>query len=179
MADSDESSQTAAAAGQQYNLKWTNYSNNILQVFSDHLVQECLVDVTLFCEGRLVKAHKIMLSACSLYFREIFDVYTDRQPLVILNGVRFDVLKQLIEFMYRGEVKVQDADVADLLQLAETLQVKGLCSVREKSGGLLPTELPGNGDGGGSKETPPQSQPASRNTTKDKKTTTIEVRKRL
>lgn len=67
-------------------------------------------------------------------------MYTDRQPLIILNGVRFTDLKQLIEFMYRGEVKVQDADVETLLQLAETLQVKGLCNVREKSGGVLPTE---------------------------------------
>lgn len=112
----------------------------MLQVFSDHLVQESLVDVTLVCEGHLVKAHKIILSACSFYFREIFEVYTDRNPLIILNGVRFCDLKQLIEFMYRGEVKVQDADVEHLLQLAETLQVKGLCSVREKSGGLLTTE---------------------------------------
>lgn len=140
MANTEDSSLNPSAKGQQYNLKWTNYTNNILEVFSDHLVQECLVDVTLVCDGHLVKAHKIMLSACSLYFREIFEVYTDRQPLIILNGVRFNVLKQVIEFMYRGEVKVQDADVADLLQLAETLQVKGLCSVREKSGGLLPTE---------------------------------------
>lgn len=169
MADPDAPAQVPSNEGQKYNLKWTNYSNSILQVFLDHLVQECLVDVTLFCEGRLLKAHKIMLSACSRYFREIFGVYTDKQPLIILNGVRFDVLQQLIEFMYRGEVKVQDADVADLLQLAETLQVKGLCSVREKSGGLLPT--PATNEGGNGKETPPQSQESPEKSAKEQKTT--------
>lgn len=54
---------------QQYNLKWTNYMNNILQVFSEHLTQQSLVDVTLFCEGQVIKAHKIVLSASSTYFK--------------------------------------------------------------------------------------------------------------
>lgn len=157
MAGFDNSAHIPSAKSQQFNLKWTNYTSNILQVFSDHLLQESLVDVTLVCEGRLVKAHKIILSACSFYFREIFEVYTDRQPLIILNSVRFNVLKQLIEFMYRGEVKVQETDVEDLLQLAESLQVKGLCSVREKSGGVLPTTPGDEVDGGFNKDAqPPQ-----------------------
>lgn len=55
-------------APQQYNLKWTNHTNNILQVFAEHLMYESLVDVTLSCEGHFIKAHKMMLSACSPYF---------------------------------------------------------------------------------------------------------------
>lgn len=37
-------------------------------MFAAHLTYESLVDVTLSCEGNLIKAHKIMLSACSPYF---------------------------------------------------------------------------------------------------------------
>lgn len=39
-------------------------------------------------------------------------------------------LKQIIEFMYRGEVKVLETELDSLLAVAESLQVKGLSSVR-------------------------------------------------
>jgi hypothetical protein len=33
-----------------------------------------LVDVTLSCEGRKIPAHKMLLSACSSYFKGLFKV---------------------------------------------------------------------------------------------------------
>lgn len=65
-------------------------------------------------------------------FQEIFKVYTEKNPLIVLNGMHFNDLKQLVEFMYRGEVRVQSEDIDSLLCLAENLQVKGLCNVRTK-----------------------------------------------
>ncbi|KAG8283662.1 hypothetical protein J6590_011028 [Homalodisca vitripennis] len=41
-------------------------------------------------------------------------------------------IKLVIDFMYRGEVKVQECDLGGLLLAAETLQVKGLANVRNK-----------------------------------------------
>jgi hypothetical protein len=35
---------------------------------------EDLVDVTLSCEGKRIRAHKMLLSACSTYFRDLFKV---------------------------------------------------------------------------------------------------------
>jgi hypothetical protein len=35
---------------------------------------EELVDVTLSCEGKRIRAHKMLLSACSTYFRDLFKV---------------------------------------------------------------------------------------------------------
>lgn len=35
---------------------------------------EDLVDVTLSCDGQLFKAHKVVLSMCSSYFRNVFKV---------------------------------------------------------------------------------------------------------
>jgi hypothetical protein len=32
------------------------------------------VDVTVSCEGKVIKAHKVILSACSDYFRDVFRV---------------------------------------------------------------------------------------------------------
>lgn len=59
-------------------------------------------------------------------------MYVEKNPLIVLNGMRFNDVKQLVEFMYRGEVRVQSEDIDSLLCLAESLQVKGLCNVRTK-----------------------------------------------
>lgn len=49
-----------------------------------------------------------------------------------MNGVKFLNLKQIIEFMYHGEVKIMEEELESLLALAETFKVKGLSNVRNK-----------------------------------------------
>ena len=59
---------------QKFCLKWDGFQTSVISVF-DHLRQdEELVDVTLCCEGHRVSAHRMMLSACSPYFRDILKV---------------------------------------------------------------------------------------------------------
>ncbi|KDR16421.1 uncharacterized protein LOC110832614 [Zootermopsis nevadensis] len=120
------------ATGQQFNLRWNNHTNNILQVFLEHLSSENLVDVTLSCQGQFLKAHKMILSACSPYFQELFRQHQVQHPIIIMNGMKFIDMKLVIEFMYRGEIKVLEAELEGLLAAAETLQVKGLSNVRNK-----------------------------------------------
>lgn len=59
---------------EQVFLKWNNFENNLASGFADLLQQEAMVDVTLAVEGKLVQAHKIVLSICSSYFRNMFQV---------------------------------------------------------------------------------------------------------
>lgn len=59
---------------EHYCLKWNNYQSNIVQALSNLKVDEDLVDVTLSCEGKTIKAHKVILSACSDYFKDVFRV---------------------------------------------------------------------------------------------------------
>lgn len=49
-----------------------------------------------------------------------------------MNGIKFTNLKQIIEFMYHGEVKVIEEELESLLALAESFKVKGLSNVRNK-----------------------------------------------
>lgn len=51
-------------------------------------------------------------------------------PVIIINGMKYSDVKQVIDFMYRGEVKVLEAELDSLLAVAESLQVKGLSTVR-------------------------------------------------
>lgn len=58
----------------QFSLKWNNFQSNLATGFHDLLQEEMMVDVTLAAEGKFLQAHKIILSVCSPYFKDLFKV---------------------------------------------------------------------------------------------------------
>ena len=59
---------------QQYCLKWNNYQTSLSSSFKDLLANEKFVDCTLTCGlagGQTIHAHRVVLSACSPYFRQV------------------------------------------------------------------------------------------------------------
>jgi len=119
---------------QQYCLRWNNHQHNLLSVFEDLLNHEAFVDVTIACDGLNLKAHKMVLSACSPYFQSMFYNTPDRHPILFLKDVRYHEMKALLEFMYRGEVSVDQENLSSLLKVAESLKIKGLAEVNESHG---------------------------------------------
>lgn len=63
-------------------------------------------DVTLACEGKMLKAHRVVLSACSTFFNTILTTYGEKDPIIIMKDSKFDDVKCLVDFMYRGEINV-------------------------------------------------------------------------
>ena len=118
---------------QQYCLRWNNHQHNLLSVFEDLLNHEAFVDVTLACDGLQLKAHKMVLSACSPYFQSLLYNTPDRHPIVFLRDVRYHEMKALLEFMYRGEVSVDQENLSSLLKVAEGLKIKGLAEVNDQA----------------------------------------------
>ncbi|CAB3371582.1 Hypothetical predicted protein [Cloeon dipterum] len=114
---------------QQYCLRWKYHHNNLQVMFSQLLERESFCDVTLACEGKLLRAHKVVLSACSTYFDQIFTQHDSKNPIVILKDVKYEDIKALVEFMYRGEINIEQSHLASLLKTAEELKVKGLAEV--------------------------------------------------
>lgn len=114
---------------QQFCLKWNNHQMNLLTVFDQLLQSEAFVDVTIACDGQSLKAHKMVLSACSPYFQSLFIDNPCQHPIVILKDVRYEEIKCIIDFMYKGEVNVSQDQLSALLKTAETLKVKGLAEV--------------------------------------------------
>ncbi|XP_021914812.1 broad-complex core protein isoforms 1/2/3/4/5-like isoform X5 [Zootermopsis nevadensis] len=112
--------------GEQFSLRWNNFHNNLTAGFHALLQEEDLVDVTLAAGGQFVHAHKIVLSVCSPYFKELFKVNPCKHPIVILKDVGHKELVAILQFMYQGEVNVQQEDLATFLKTAELLQIKGL-----------------------------------------------------
>ncbi|KAL0281234.1 UNVERIFIED_CONTAM: hypothetical protein PYX00_002284 [Menopon gallinae] len=109
-------------------LRWNSYHSNMQNTFPSLLNNEQFVDVTLACDGRSIKCHKVMLSACSPYMEELLSSNPCQHPIIFLKDMKFWQLQALVDFMYRGEVNVTQDKLPSLLSAAEALQIKGLAS---------------------------------------------------
>ncbi|XP_043284388.1 protein bric-a-brac 2 isoform X15 [Venturia canescens] len=118
---------------QQFCLRWNNHQSTLIQNFDTLLESGTLVDCTLAAEGKYLKAHKVVLSACSPYFEGLLSEHYDKHPVFILKDVKFKELKAMMDYMYRGEVNISQDQLAALLKAAESLQIKGLSE--SKTGG--------------------------------------------
>lgn len=115
---------------QQYCLRWKYHHSNLQTMFSQLLDRGCFCDVTLACEGQLIRAHRVVLCACSTFFDSVLSNYaSERDPIIIMKDVTFAEVKCLIEFMYKGEINVEHASLPSLLKTADDLKIKGLAEV--------------------------------------------------
>ncbi|XP_018907203.1 uncharacterized protein [Bemisia tabaci] len=115
-----------AGDNQQFCLRWNNHQSTLISVFDSLLESGTLVDCTLAAEGQYLKAHKVVLSACSPYLELLLSQHYEKHPIVILKDVKFQELKSMMDYMYRGEVNITQDQLATFLKAAESLQIKGL-----------------------------------------------------
>ncbi|XP_046676110.1 sex determination protein fruitless-like isoform X2 [Homalodisca vitripennis] len=111
---------------QQFSLRWNNYVSQLTDAFGSLRYEEDLVDVTLSCEGGRLKAHKMLLSACSSYFRDIFKENPCQHPVIVFRNVKLRDLQAILDFVYKGEVNVLQEHLESFLGTAELLEIKGL-----------------------------------------------------
>lgn len=82
--------------------------------------------MTLACDDEQLQAHKVILSACSPFFRTVLRRNRHEHPLLYLKGVKYADLVSVLNFMYHGEVNVAQEELNSFLAVAEDLKVKGL-----------------------------------------------------
>ena len=80
---------------QQFCLRWNNFQANITSQFEALRDEEDFVDVTLACDGQRLKAHKVVLSACSPYFKELFKVCNDTLLRMFPYFSKYRILRHL------------------------------------------------------------------------------------
>ncbi|XP_017006006.2 longitudinals lacking protein, isoforms A/B/D/L isoform X4 [Drosophila takahashii] len=134
---------------QQFCLRWNNHQSTLISVFDTLLENETLVDCTLAAEGKFLKAHKVVLSACSPYFATLLQEQYDKHPIFILKDVKYQELRAMMDYMYRGEVNISQDQLAALLKAAESLQIKGLSDNRTGGGAAPKPESSGQHHRGG------------------------------
>ncbi|RWS25596.1 Protein bric-a-brac-like protein [Leptotrombidium deliense] len=122
---------SSTGSQQSYCLRRNNHQSDLVDDLEHMLNDESLVDVTLLCDEGTIRAHKLILSACSSYFRSIFSKLSNplHYPVIIIKDMPFCDLKAIIEYIYRGEVNVPHEQLPSVLKSAELLKVKGLLDV--------------------------------------------------
>ncbi|XP_011155118.1 uncharacterized protein LOC105192587 isoform X1 [Harpegnathos saltator] len=122
-------------------LRWNSYHSNMQNSFPSLLDSEQFVDVTLACEGRSLKCHKMILSSCSDYLADLLRENPCQHPIILMKDLKFWEVEALVKFMYRGEVNVAHDKLSQLLNAAEALQVKGLAGPSPSSQSAKPPLL--------------------------------------
>ena len=114
-------------------LKWNDFASNLGSSLQDLRRESNLFDVTLMCgDSSVIQAHKLVLSACSPIFRNIF-TSQQQHPLIYLRGVSSAELSAVLSFIYYGEVNVATEDLKSFLAVAEDLKIKGLTEQNQQS----------------------------------------------
>jgi len=115
------------ASSEKFCLRWNDFESNISVAFRDLREEKDFFDITLACDdSSQVQAHKVILSACSPWFRNVLRQNPHQHPLLYLKGVKYKELVSVLNFMYQGEVNVAQEELNSFLAVAEDLRVKGL-----------------------------------------------------
>jgi len=95
--------------------------------FKNLLNETEFVDVTLACpDEKQIDAHKVVLSACSPFFKKILLKNKKKDQLIYLKGILSRDLMSILQFMYTGQTKVCKENLDCFLLAAQELQVEGL-----------------------------------------------------
>merc|ERR1712038_1584830 len=116
----------AKMASEKFCLRWNDFETNISVAFRELREDKDFFDVTLACDDQQMQAHKVILSACSPFFRSVLKKNAHSHPLLFLKGVKYVDLVAVLNFMYHGEVNVAQEELNSFLAVAEELKVKGL-----------------------------------------------------
>ena len=94
---------------EKFCLRWNDFESNISGAFRELRDDKDFFDVTLACDEEQIQAHKVILSACSPFFRTVLRRNPHSHPLLYLKGVKHSELQAVLNFMYHGEVNVGQA----------------------------------------------------------------------
>ena len=129
-------------ADQKLCLKWNDFQDVLKASVGELKNDTDFSDVTLVCEDQSVKAHKVILSACSPFFRRLLKSHPHPQPLVYMRGVKAMDMVALVDFIYHGEANIFQEQLESFLVLAEELELKGLSGNSEEVASELPKYPP-------------------------------------
>ena len=118
-----------------FRLSWKDYEANLSKSLAGIRDQSQFFDCMLatdYDDGAslgYLRAHKVILAACSEFFRNILTedlMAVHPNPLIYIGGVSTKDMKSILDFMYHGEVNVAQDDLMRFLKVAESHKIKGL-----------------------------------------------------
>ena len=137
----------AMNTSEKFCLKWNDFQENIRYAFRTMKFDTDFVDVTLTCEdGNQIFAHKFVLTSSSPFFHKLLLKNKHPHPLIYMRGVKSNILKSIVDFLYDGEANIIQEDLDNFLLIAEELSLKGLTreETEESGNGYNPPNMKSN-----------------------------------
>ena len=123
---------------EKFCLKWNDFEKNVSKSFSQLRQQTGLFDVTFVSsDQKPVSAHRLVLSACSEFFKTIFHSNTHSHPMLYLDGVDSREINLMLDYIYQGEVHLFQDHLNPFMDVAKKLKIEGLLCMPDES----PTEF--------------------------------------
>lgn len=113
-----------------------------LRLFQSTLLQDGLkellnenkfVDCTLKVGDRSFPCHRLIMAACSPYFREIFFTEDGKEvesaKEVVLDDINPSILDMIIQYLYSADIDLTDDNVQDIIAVANRFQIPSVFTV--------------------------------------------------
>ncbi|XP_023142153.2 kelch-like protein 41a [Amphiprion ocellaris] len=109
------------------------FQSTLLQDGLKELLNENkLIDCILKVGDRSIPCHRLILAACSPYFRELFfseDGKEEDKKEVVLENLEPNILEVIVNYMYSAEIDINDDNVQDILAVANRFQIPSVFTV--------------------------------------------------
>lgn len=106
-----------------------------LDIYEDLLNNSEFSDVYLICEGKTLEANKYILSKNSSVFAAMFgtEMKEKQENTFVINDIKYDVLVEMIRFVYTRKVKNIEILVGELATAADKYALEELKDMCEKT----------------------------------------------
>ena len=128
---------------QMHQFNWDGFESDAVKSRFDLFESKQFSDVTLVTEDQTqFEAHRLLLAGASKVFNKLLSaVPGDRSSLIFLNGVRSNELRDILQYIYLGNVPVEDKRVREFLRVASDLQITSIEGNLDKREPLKEKEL--------------------------------------
>ena len=113
----------------KFSLKWNDFQEKTTKTFSKLRIEDDFFDVTLVsADQKQIMAHKVVLSSCSEYFRNLLKTNKHSHPMLCMTGITSIDLGNILSYIYEGEVQIFQENIEKFLNIAQKLKIEGLLS---------------------------------------------------
>ncbi|NXY78909.1 KLH40 protein, partial [Glareola pratincola] len=108
------------------------YQQTLLQDgLKDMLDHNKFLDCVLKVKGKEFPCHRLVLAACSPYFRAMFlsDMEESKKREVSLEDVDPDVMGKILHYIYTSELEITEQNVQDIFSVANMFQIPSIFTV--------------------------------------------------
>ncbi|KAK7939545.1 hypothetical protein WMY93_002871 [Mugilogobius chulae] len=108
------------------------FQSTLLQDGLKELLNENkLIDCVLKVGDRSIPCHRLILSACSPFFRELYfsEDGEESEKEVVLENLDPNLMETIVNYMYSAEIDINDNNVQDILVVANRFQIPSVFTV--------------------------------------------------